>query len=311
MDIELNDIALFIEVAKRKSFSQTAEALGIPAATISRRVTSLENTVGAALLTRSTRRISLTEAGRMYFERCRPIIEEASVAHTHLLDMAAQPKGRLQISLPASLAQLILPLVIKDFRAQYPDIELDFDMSLEPIDPITHSFDLALRFGKQPDSTLIARQIVLMDHNLYASPEYLSQHGTPRKPTDLTYHECLRPAIHDSFSCWVLHSGDKTESVNVSGRLAANNIGMMHRFASQGLGIAPLLFLDALDPSTHNKELVRVLPEWSLARIPLFALLPSRTMPAKTRAFLDFIQPRLTDPKAWGTESTAPLDDKT
>jgi len=305
MDIDLNDIALFVEVAKRKSFSQAAEALDMPAGTISRRITALEQTVGTPLLHRSTRRIDLTEAGRMYFERCRPIVEEASVAHNYLVDMAAQPKGRLRISLPASLAQLILPAVIQDFRRHYPDIECDFDMSLQPIDPITNPFDLALRFGKQPDSNLVARQLVLMDHHLYASPSYLQQHGMPRQPADLEYHECLRPALHDSFSCWVLHSGDKTESVTVSGQLAANNVGMLYRFACQGLGISPLLFFDAIDPDSRNKELVRVLPEWSLAKIPLFALLPSRTLPAKTRAFLDFIQPRLTDENAWGTtEST-------
>lgn len=299
MDIQLNDIALFVEVAKRKSFSQAAEALGIPASTLSRRITDLELNVGVKLLHRSTRRIDLTEAGLMYFESCRPIIEEARVAHDQLLDMAAQPKGRLRVSMPASLAQLVLPAVIRDFRSQHPDIECDFDLSLAPIDPITNPFDLALRFGKQPDSNLVARQLVLMDHRLYASPDYLSLHGTPRTPADLGHHECLRPAMSDAFSYWILHSGEKVERVAVSGRLAANNVGMLSRFASQGLGIAPLLFLDAIDQPFREKGLVRVLPEWALTPIPLFALLPSRTIPAKTRAFLDFIQPRLTDPDTW------------
>lgn len=299
MDIQLNDIALFVEVAKRKNFSHAAEALNIPASTLSRRVTDLETHIGMKLLTRTTRRIELTEAGLMYFERCRPIIEEISVAHDHLLDMAAQPKGRLRVSMPASLAQLFLPPVIQSFRSQYPDIECDFELNMQPIDPISNPFDLVLRFGQQPDSNLVARQIVLMEHRLYASPRYLSLHGTPRTPADLGHHECLRPAMNDAYSYWVLHSGDKVERIGVSGRLAANNVGMLARLASQGLGIAPLLFFEAIGQPIHNKGLVPVLPDWALTPIPLFALLPSRTIPAKTRAFLDFIQPRLTDPRSW------------
>ncbi|CAM4379805.1 LysR substrate-binding domain-containing protein [Bordetella muralis] len=301
MDIQLNDIALFVEVAKRKNFSHAAEALNIPASTLSRRVSDLEHNIGMKLLNRSTRRIDLTEAGLMYFERCRPIIEEVRVAHDQLLDMAAQPKGRLRVSMPSSLAQLFLPAVIQGFRAQYPDIECDFDLNMQPIDPISNPFDLVLRFGRQPDSNLVARQIVLLEHRLYASPQYLALHGTPRSPADLGHHECLRPAMSEAYSYWVLHSGDKVERVAVSGRLAANNVSMLSRLAGQGLGIAPLLYFDTIGQPIQNKGLVPVLPDWALTPIPLFALLPSRTIPAKTRAFLDFIQPRLTDPGSWAT----------
>ncbi|WP_459616767.1 LysR family transcriptional regulator [Bordetella sp. 2513F-2] len=296
MDIQLNDIALFVEVAKHRSFSHAAEALGIPTSTLSRRVSELERTVGVSLLTRSTRRIDLTEAGAVYFERCRHIVEEARVAHEQLLDMAAQPRGRLRISVPTSLAQLLLPEIINDFRAQYPDIACDLDLSMRPIDPISNPYDVVLRFGRQPDSSLISRQIVLMSQHLYASPAYLERYGEPRTPADLTHHECLRTAMSELMSYWVLHSGDKVERVRVSGRLAANNIGMMGRLAARGLGITPLLVFDAMERAVQRSGLVRVLPEWTLTPVPLFALLPSRMVPAKTRAFLDFIQPRLGEP---------------
>ncbi|AUL48623.1 LysR family transcriptional regulator [Bordetella trematum] len=298
MDIQLNDIALFVEVAKRKNFSHAAEALSIPTSTLSRRVSELERSIGMKLLNRSTRRIDLTEAGVIYFERCRHIVEEARVAHEQLQDMAAQPKGRLRISMPTSLAQLFLPIVIRDFREQYPDIECDFDLSMRPIDPISNPFDLVLRFGPQPDSSLVARQIVLMTQQLYASPEYLERHGEPRVPADLGHHECLRPAMNEAYSYWVLHSGEKVERVQVTGRLAANNVGMLGRLASNGLGITPLLVFDAMERAISQGGLLRVLPQWSLTPIPLFALLPSRRIPAKTRAFLDFIQPRLAEADA-------------
>src|SRR3546814_297194 len=208
MDIQLNDIALFGEVAKRKNFSHAAEALHMPASTLSRRVSELEQSIGMKLLNRSTRRIELTEAGLMYFERCRPIVEEARVAHDQLLDMAAQPKGRLRVSMPSSLAQLFLPAVIQEFRAQHPDIECDFDLNMQHIDPISNPFDLVLRFGRQPDSSLVARQIMLMEHRLYASPQYLALHGVPRAPSDLGHHECLRTAMSEAFSYWEI--GDES-----------------------------------------------------------------------------------------------------
>ena len=207
MDIQLNDIALFVEVAKRKNFSHAAEALNIPTSTLSRRVSELERSVGMRLLNRSTRKIDLTEAGAIYFERCRHIVEEARIAHDQLLDMAVQPKGRLRISLPTSLAQLFLPAVISEFREQHPDIECDFDLSMRPIDPISNPFDLILRFGQQPDSSLISRKIVLMAHQLYASPDYLARHGEPRVPADLSHHECLRPTMREESSFWMLLFG--------------------------------------------------------------------------------------------------------
>jgi len=295
VDIQLNDIALFVEVAKRKNFSHAAEALNIPSATLSRRVTELERSVGMKLLNRTTRRIDLTEAGAIYFERCRHIVEEARIAHDQLQDMAAQPKGRLRISLPPSLASLFLPLIIRDFIAQYPDIECDFDLSVRTIDPISNPYDLVLRFGQQPDSSLISRQVVLMAHQLYAAPSYLARHGEPRTPADLSHHECLRPLVSDVYQFWMLHSGERAERVQVIGRLASNNMGMLGRLAVRGMGIVPLLVYDAMERAIERTGLVRVLPDWNLTPVPLFALLPSRTLPAKTRAFLDFIKPRLKD----------------
>ncbi|WP_233234248.1 LysR family transcriptional regulator [Bordetella sp. LUAb4] len=295
MDIQLNDIALFVEVAKRKNFSHAAEALNIPSATLSRRVTELERSVGMKLLNRTTRRIDLTEAGAIYFERCRHIVEEARIAHDQLQDMAAQPKGRLRISLPPSLATLFLPLIIRDFIAEYPEIECDFDLSVRTIDPISNPYDLVLRFGQQPDSSLISRQVVLMAHQLYAAPSYLARHGEPRTPADLSHHECLRPLVSDVYQFWMLHSGERAERVQVIGRLASNNMGMLGRLAVRGMGIVPLLVYDAMERAIERTGLVRVLPDWNLTPVPLFALLPSRTLPAKTRAFLDFIKPRLKD----------------
>ncbi|OZI29491.1 LysR family transcriptional regulator [Bordetella genomosp. 7] len=295
MDIQLNDIALFVEVAKRKNFSHTAEALDMPASTLSRRVTELEHGIGLKLLNRSTRRIELTPAGQAYFERCLPLVEQARVAHDQLVAMAAQPRGRLRVSMPSSLAQFFLPEVLHDFRVQHPDIECDFDLSMRNIDPLDNPYDVVLRFGPQPDSSLVARHIVQVQRRLFASRQYLERYGTPRVPADLAHHECLRATMDDAYSHWELHSGATTETVAVSGRLAANNISVLAHLANQGLGIAPLHLKvsDGSGEPVGGKDLVQVLPGWRLAPVSLFALLPSRTPPARARAFLDFIEPRL------------------
>lgn len=296
MDIQLNDIALFVEVAKRKNFSHAAEALGIPSATLSKRVTELEHRIGMQLLTRTTRRIDLTEAGALYFERCRHIIEEARVAHEQLQDMAALPRGRLRVAMVPSLAALVLPVVMREFTDQYPDIECEFDVTERQLDPISNPYDLVLRMGPQPDSSLISRQLMLMNHQLYASRGYLERHGQPLTPADLSHHDCLRfPSGDGNASQWMLHSGNRVERVSVFGRLVANNVGMLGRLAARDMGIVPLPVFNAMEKAISSIGLVRVLPDWSLTPMPLFALLPSRTVPAKTRAFLDFIQPRLHD----------------
>src|SRR3546814_381370 len=142
MKPSLDDIALFTEVAKARSFTRAAHSLNMPASTLSRRVSALERQTGVSLLKRSTRRIDLTEAGAVYFERCRHIIDEARMAHEELVSLARQPKGRLRISLPSSLALTHLPLIIRDFSLQYPDIHCEYDLGIQAVDVLADPFDL-------------------------------------------------------------------------------------------------------------------------------------------------------------------------
>jgi DNA-binding transcriptional LysR family regulator len=296
MGIELDDIALFVEVAKRKNFSSAAQAIGVPAATLSRRISELERSIGMTLLTRTTRRIELTPIGILYYERCRHIVDEARIAHNQLHDLAVQPKGRLRLSMPPSMAQLFLPLIIREFMDQYPEIGCDVEVGNRPVDPISNPYDLILRFGQQPDSSLIGRQVVLMTQQLYASSDYLSRHGEPRTPADLSHHECLRYSMEEEHSYWLLHARDRTERVKVFGRVSANDKSVAARLAGRGMGIVPLPVFGTLERAIARLGLARVLPEWSLTPTPLFALLPARTLPAKTSAFLDFLQRRLAQP---------------
>lgn len=296
MDTSLDDIALFVEVARRKNFSRASESSGIPVSTLSRRINQLERRIGVKLFNRSTRKVELTEAGGVYFERCRKIVDEARIAHEQLVDGAQQPKGRLRVSLPSSFAVLLLAGMLREFCTLYPDIECEFDLGIHPVDLLADPFDLVLRFGRQPDSGVVSRQLESMRLGLYASPGYIARHGMPETPSDLVDHQCLRASSAREDTFWELHSGDRVETVETSGRIMANNAGMLHRLCLQGMGIVPLS-CRLSRVSDGAEPLVRVLPEWEFRPMPLLALFPSRLMPAKTRVFIEFLQARLSELK--------------
>ncbi|MFW7340929.1 LysR family transcriptional regulator [Pollutimonas sp. H1-120] len=292
MSPSLDDIALFVEVAKSRSFTRAAESLDMPASTLSRRISALERYIGVRLLNRSTRKVELTEAGAVYFERCQHVIAEARIAHEELDEMAQRPKGRLRISMPVSFALLSMPLIMRDFAQEYPEIECEYDLGIKHIDLLAEPFDIVIRIGHQPDSGVVSRRLGYVTLGLYAAPGYLARKGTPIVPLDLARHECLRTSAGRAESVWELRSQTRVEKITVKGRMAMNNVAMLMRMAGLGMGIVPLTAHN-LTWNTEEEALQRVLPDWEFDPIPLMALFPSRLMPAKTRVFLEFLMARL------------------
>ncbi|ERY96083.1 TPA: LysR family transcriptional regulator [Burkholderia cenocepacia] len=293
MDINLNDTAIYVEVVRRQSFTRASEALDIPASTLSRRITELEHAIGIRLLNRSTRRLGLTEAGAIYYEHCRRLIDQLRLAHEEIVEMNGSLTGTLRISLPDGLAQMLLPSMMREFGRRYPRITCDFHMGNEILDSISNTFDLALRFGRQPDYELVAHRILMLPSELYASPAYLAERGAPLTPEDLVEHECLRISDSQDRSTWELLNGAEAKHIDVTGRMTASHAGGLAHLASAGLGIAPLPAFDMMRRNVRTAGLVRILPDWNLAPIPLYALLPTSSVPARTRAFLSFIEPKL------------------
>jgi DNA-binding transcriptional LysR family regulator len=293
--VQLNDIALFVEVARRKSFSLAARALSIPTSTLSRRISELERAVGMRLLNRNTRRLDLTEAGTQYFDRCQGLVDEARFAHEQLTALSARPQGRLTISLPNSLAMLLLPESLQAFTDEYPEIECELDLSLRSADPHAAPFDVMLRLGVPAITDgMEVRELMALTRHLYASEEYLAKHGEPATPADLRRHECLRSFATEAGSTWLLSRNGEEQRIAVAGRIIANNMGLLSDFASMGLGIAPLpVYAATHGRISRDHSLHRVLPDWYAAPLPVYAIFPSRILPAKTRAFMDFIVPRL------------------
>jgi len=289
----LNDMALFVEVVKAMSFRRAAEAIGVPNSTLSRRVSALEKAIGLRLLHRTTRRLELTEAGQIYFERCKRIVDEANLAHEQLGELLAQPSGVLRASLPVDFATSSLAPLIAEFARLYPGIRFEFDLTPRRVDLVSEPFDVAIRMGESQDSNLVARLLARLPTHLYASPTYLEHAGHPQVPADLVNHECLGFKAAKAM-VWMLTREDSglVESVEVGGRFQLNSVGMLRRLATLGLGF--VVSVDALAArDVEQGRLVRVLPDWQGPPVPVYAMTETRLLPAKTQRFIEFLRQRL------------------
>jgi DNA-binding transcriptional LysR family regulator len=285
----LNDMALFIEVANVMSFRKAADATGVPNSTLSRRISALEKAIGLRLLHRTTRKVELTEAGQLYYERCRRIVDEARIAHEQLGEMLAQPSGVLRASLPVDFATVYLAPIIAQFSRRYPGISFDFDLTPRRVDLVSEPFDVAIRMGELPSSSLIARQLATLTVQAYASPQYLRIAGVPTQPSDLSAHECLG---FSKAGIWKLRRADETVEVKVGGRFQVNSVGMFRRLATLDLGIILLPYEIVADDVAAGR-LVHILQDWQGISTPVFALTETRLLPAKTQRFIEFLQEHL------------------
>lgn len=286
----LNDIELFVEVARSHGFTRAGNVLGIPPSTLSRHLTALEKSIGVRLLNRSTREIALTQAGAAYFERCLPIVEQARMAHEMLLSAALEPRGRLRVSLPSSLALAFLQPTLYEFSRRYPDIECEYDLSVRKIDLQTDGFDIVVRASHLSDSGIVSHRLGTLLLGLYASPDYLRGRATPEVPEDLAAHDCLRTSCGRGDSTWnLISTSGERRSVRVHGRMAMNHVLLLRRMAALGAGIIPL----SVNADLAEIRMVRILPEWTFSPVPLVALFPSRLMPARARVFIDFLDEQL------------------
>jgi DNA-binding transcriptional LysR family regulator len=266
-----------------------AAKIGIPNSTLSRRITSLEKAIGLRLLHRTTRRIELTEAGQIYFERCKRIVDEARLAHEQLGEMLAQPSGVLRASLPVDFAVTYLAPLIAEFAALYPGISFDFDLTPRRVDLVSEPFDVAIRIGESTDSQLIARPLASLTPYLYASPTYLKRSGTPREPDALAKHECLGILRAGT---WHLRNGETSVTIPVSGRFNLNSVGMIRRMATLDMGIV-LMPEEIVADEVASGKLQRILPDWHGSPTTVYAITETRLLPAKTQRFIEFLRERL------------------
>jgi DNA-binding transcriptional LysR family regulator len=291
--LALQDMALFVEVARARSFTRASAASGIPIATLSRRIAGLEKRIGIRLFERTTRRLALTEPSKRYLERCERIVQEAGVAHEALNEAAQRLTGHLRISMPVEFGLTIVAPIIDEFARRYPEITVDADLSSRPANFVDENVDVSIRLGEIRDPSLIARRLGTAARLFYASPAYLARRGEPRHPTELVEHDCILQSYMAQPGIWRLVSGGAAIDVDVHGRFSTNNVSMTLKFAEQGHGVAALSPPIA-QPAYDSGAVRQVLVDWSLPPAPVHAVMTSRLLPAKVRAFVDFLASRLT-----------------
>ncbi|WP_028105190.1 LysR family transcriptional regulator [Pseudoduganella violaceinigra] len=296
-ELDPGDLLLFARIVEFGSLSQASERLQLPKSTVSRRLTQLEARLGERLLTRTTRKLVLTEFGASLLEHARRVTEETEAAAALAQHRQQAPSGLLRVSMPADFANVYLADMLPDFMAKFPAITLEFDLSPRRVDLIAENFDIALRMGALPDdATLAARKVMISTWGLFASPSYTTLHGLPEQPDDLFKHQLLSlRRMTNGLVRWSLTRGKTSWERDLPVRLMGNSPELLTRMAAAGMGIATCTTQFAA-PLVARGELVRVLPDWCFPAVTGWAVFPGRRlMPAKTRVFLDMLEQRFKD----------------
>jgi DNA-binding transcriptional LysR family regulator len=291
-NISADDYILFVAIVEQESLVRAAEHLGMPKATVSRRLTNLEAALGQRLLLRTTRRLTLTDFGREFLEHCRRVAEEVAATRDFVHSREERPRGRLRVSMPGEYARQHFSHAFATFIETYPEIQLDLDLTSRRVDLIGERFDLAIRMGTlDNDSSLAARKIDEQSIGLYASPIYLALHPAPKHPDDLERHAAVRlMSARGTPIVWKLLRGKSVWEGTPPGRLTLNSMDVIQQLLLDGAGIGALPERFAAE-DVRLKRLVRVLPEWCLPPVPAWAVTPMRRyLPAKTRAFLAHLE---------------------
>ncbi len=286
----LTAIEAFVRVAEAQSFSEAARRLRSSKSAVSRNVGALESELGVRLFHRTTRSLTLTEAGRGYFERATRILADLEEANLAVSQLQSAPRGRLRVSAPMSFGFLHLAPALPDFLARYPEVSVDLAMNDRFVDLIDEGFDVAVRVGALEDSSLIARKLAPIRRVVCASPAYFKARGLPRSPDDLKGHECLSNSNIVASQEWQFTALDgKPWPVAVKGRLSANNGDALRIAALKGLGLVNLpTFIVGGD--LQAGALATALDEFISQDMALSAVYPhSRHLSPKVRAFVDFL----------------------
>ncbi|ABC30560.1 Transcriptional regulator [Hahella chejuensis KCTC 2396] len=288
----LQNVALFVEVARTRSFSRAAENLGLSTATLSRRIRALERESGISLFTRTTRRVELTEAARRYFERCERLVDEAFSAQEALFEEAKRPQGTLRLSMPVDLGVHYIAPLLPEFARRYPGIDFEIDLSPQHRDLASEQIDIAIRLGVVKDQNLVSRRIGWIEQGLFASPTYLQRQPAPSHPEQLSDHDCIIIGAQAQ-AVWRLQRANETVEVAVKGRFAVNNVSLMRVLAERGFGVASLATVLARD-ALAEARLIPILTDWTVPRLPVQAVTSSRLPTACAKAFISYLAERFT-----------------
>lgn len=296
-----NEISIFAAIVERGSFVAAANVLGVPKATVSRKIDELEARLGARLLQRTTRKLSLTEAGQAYYEHCERILAEIAEAERAIGLFTGGPRGNLRVSAPFTLGSRFLGRLMPEFGRRYPDVRVTLLLSNSFVDLVEDNFDLALRAGPLTDSSYASRTLTQLHTRVVASPAYIAEMGLPRHWEELANHRTLALVPRDEhnarFSWRLQETGESRKPAVVEAAInplmACNDPEPLVQAAIGGEGIAFLSGLFIKEP-LKNGLLTQLLPQWVGVGTPLSAVYPSRRgLSPKVRVFIDFIAEHL------------------
>ena len=294
--MDLNDIVVFTKVVETKSFTGAADALGLPKSTVSRKLAQLEERLGVRLVQRTTRKLALTDIGEAYYERCARIVADLASAEQLVTDMQATPRGRLRVTATVDFSTRYLGAIVADFLAQHRDINVELDATDRVVDLIEDGFDVAIRFGNLPESSLVARRLCSVKLVMVAAPSYLARHGTPATIEDLDAHDHVLFTPGSRNQTWTLARGDAQYEFGRPARFASNNYGAVLDVATAGGGIALMsdfMIADSLD----DGSLLRILTDWTTRPTDVHAVYPARqNLPPRLTLFLDHLAKALNPP---------------
>ena len=286
--LDLNDVALFVQVVEAGSFAAAARRLGMPANSVSRRVQGLEQHLGVRLMQRSTRKLTLTDAGRGFHTRCAEQVQTLAQAAQELADGSQQPQGAVRVAAPADFFNWFQMNWVAEFLAAHPRVRLEFVLNDARADLIGEGIDIALRAGTVLEPNLVARQIGVGNTILVASPSYLALRGMPEQPSDLTRHDCVTRQSAAGHSTWRLNGPDGSVDTSVSGRFCANSMDAVVKATLAGLGVALLPTMMA-QPLLDSGRLLPVLPTYGVRGVGVYLVYLSRHhLPRAVASFIAF-----------------------
>ncbi len=300
----LEQVEAFLAVAELGGFAAAASRIGRDASAISRRVSMLEERLGVRLLSRTTRKVALTEAGTVFYRRAQFALEELASAGQEAIAGAGVVSGKLRITVPNTFGMLWISPLLPKFCSQFPQVRLDVRFDDRNVDIIGERYDVAIRLGVMRSSTLVSRRIAGLRSLLYAAPKYLKRRGTPRTPADLAKHDCIGFTGHSFWPDWPLQKGTTRKTIKPLGPLVTDNLEANLSAAVAGLGI--ILTSDwVAGTSRKTGHLEEVLPGWSAGTEGgvYVVMPPGKLVPAKTRAFVDFVTNEFRSVRDWSGAS--------
>jgi DNA-binding transcriptional LysR family regulator len=287
---DLGYMVTFARVVKAGSFAGAAKRLGMTSSVASKHVAKLEKALGVRLLNRSTRKLSLTEAGAAYYEHCARIVEEIESSKTAIAQLQAAPRGQLKVTAPVTFANTRLGPILREFFTRYPDIQVDLNASNRVTDLAEEGFDVAIRIARTLPPNVVARELRPVRWHLCGSPEYLEREGEPTHPANLSRHNCLTFPTAAPGTVWHFVRGSERVEVPVHGSLQSNMVEALHDLVLAGTGLTLLPGYIA-GKDIREGKLRAVLADWQIeAGSNLYAVyLPTRYLAPKVRVFVDFL----------------------